>query len=284
MQYYLVRAKEKEMPTVQARLSVQNWAQSATITADSAAADWPASNLRYPQSPMLGWRSTSTALNQIYVDFGTPRLIEMVVLVHLNAVSTQIALATTPAGVDYVSPLTATQPNWWNRRNMVAFLVTPEVTRRYLRVGLTPGSTTDGAAYFHMGGIWAGPLVALPRDIRWDEQMVTMEPVLDLQPQHQGWRQRLKTGDPYTVIRARRLAVTANGAAAGVNAELDQWNVIDYYLWDHDAIAWYSNRGNNSHAWIMGFSGLPGQPPSAAWPIHQTVSEGDLVLEEVMGP
>jgi hypothetical protein len=266
------------MPTVQARLSVENWVSSATITVDTQAANWPVTNLRYPQSPMLGWRSTSTALNQIIVDFGTPRLIEMVVLVHLNAVSTQIALASTPLGTDYVSPMTTTQGNLWNRRNMVAFLITPGVSRRYLRVGLTPGSTTDGAAYFHMGGIWAGPLVALPRDIRWDEEMITMEPTQDLQPAHQGWRQRLRMGDTYTIIRARRLAVTANGAAAGVNAELNQWNLIDYYLWAYDAIAWYSNRGNNSHVWIMR------RISEAAWPIHQTVSEGDLVFEEVMGP
>lgn len=263
------------MPTVQAKLSLINHAMTATITADTAAAGWPASNLRYPQSPRTAWRSTTTATTQIYVDFATPKLVELVVLVMPNFLNVALAVASTIGGSDYLTAVTPTGWNRWSRHRQLAFVVSPGQTYRYLRLGIPADATL---AYFELGGIWAGQFYAMPRDIRWEEEMVTMEPHLDLQPQSEAWRQRLTMGDPYTIMRARRLAVTATGAAFGVNAELEAWNEIDYYMWTFDAFAWYANRGNTAEAWIMR------RISEAMWPIHQTVSEGDLILEEVMGP
>jgi hypothetical protein len=263
---------------VQARLSVVNHAMTATITAGTEAAGWPASNLRYPQAPLLEWHSTSTVSHIVLVDMGSAKLVEMIVLVNLNAAQVQLALSATAGGSEWISPILVTGSNRWSRRFQQSYLVSPGQTYRYLRIGLQPVAPVDGAAYFRMGGIWAGPLMAVPRDIRWEEEMLTVEPLIDLQPSHNAWRQRLTMGDPYTVIRARRVAVSANGAAAGVNAELGTWLDIDHAMWRADAFAWASNRGDPSLAWIMR------RVSEAAWPIHQTVSEGALVMEELMGP
>ena len=268
------------MATAQARLSLVNAAATATITATTEAAGWPASNMQRPQAPFEQWRSTNKTLHEIVVDFGAATPIGLVVLVDVNFQTPGIDILFEDSIMGGGTPAVVATPefNAWNRRYSYAWAPSPVGNRRYLRVQINTSTTTDGAAYFRVGGIWAGPLAGLFRDIRWDEEMLTVEPSIDLQPSHQSWRQRLRMGDPYTVIRARRIAVTANGAAAGVNAELDHWLLIDHYMWGQDAFAWFSNRGKAAEAWIMR------RISEAAWPIHQTVSEGGLVMEEITGP
>jgi hypothetical protein len=256
---------------VQARFSDLNHVATATVTAPEQAG-YPASNIKTPQSPRVVWRAPNTAAVRITVDFGSPKLVEMIVLVRPEFPSLTYVLEATPLSNNWVSPPISVSYNQWSRVFQNGYLVSPGQTYRYLRVEI-PSST-----YQQLGGLWAGPLVAVPRDIRWEEQMITVEPVRDLQPDHQGWRQRLKMGDPYTVIRARRVAVNAAGAAAGANIELAHWIDLDARMWGVDAFAWYSNRGDPALAWIMR------RVSETAWPIHQTVSESDLTLEEVMGP
>jgi hypothetical protein len=269
------------MPIVPVKFSAHNEAgYNTTITATTQAAGYPASNMLSPASPFLEWRSTNLAIQQIQIDFGAPRLVELVVLVNVNFIAPGIMLHFESTPMFQEGPVIAATPgfNYSNRRYSYAWVPSPPGNRRYLRLEINTTSTTDSLAYFRCGGIWAGPLFALPRDIRWEEEMVTVEPMIEIQPAHHGWRQRLKMGEPYTIIRARRLAVTANGAAPGVNAELQTWQHADYLMWYFDAFAWFSNRGKAQDAWIMR------RISEAAWPIHQTVSEGDLVMEELTGP
>jgi hypothetical protein len=262
------------------RISQTNYCVTATVSAaTSAATGYPATFALEPHRPFLPWRSTTSSSDHfLNIDFGTQKLVELVVLVGVNYQSARISLAVDAAFTNspYTSGIVAVNYNLWSSGYRRAFLIAPGVTVRYLQL-MIPANAALGA--FDTGGIWAGPLIGMSRDIRWDEIMERIEPHVDVEPAHRGWRQRMQMGFPKTIVHAKALAVVGPGQNPSDYPELNEWRTFHHYTTGGAPVAWYSNRtATFDDVWIVRRVNDP------AVPLNQRASEFDVELEEVTGP
>jgi hypothetical protein len=262
------------------RVSAANYCSTATVsTYSSQQTGYPATNALEPQRPFLPWRSTTSSSDHyLNVDLGAQKLVELVVLVGVNYQSARITLAVDSAFTNspYSSGIVAVNYNLWSSAYRRAFLIAPGVTVRYLQL-MIPANAALGV--FDTGGIWAGALISMSRDIRWDEMMERVEPHVDVEPSHRGWRQRMQMGPAYSIIHAKALAAVGSGENPSTSIELNEWRTFHHYTTGGAPIAWYSNRTTSfEDVWIMRRINDP------AIPINQRASEFAVELEEVTGP
>jgi hypothetical protein len=267
--------------TTALRISQTNYCATATVSAaTSAAPGYPTTFALEPQRPFLPWRTTASSGDEyLHVDFGAQKLVELVALIGVNYQSARIVLDTDAAfaaPLTYSSGVVPVNYNLWSSGYRRAFLIAPGVTVRYLQL-MIPANAALGA--FDTGGIWAGPLISMSRDIRWDEIMERIEPHVDVEPAHRGWRQRMQMGYPKTIIHAKALAVVGAGETPSSYGELNEWRTFHHYTTGGAPVAWYSNRTTTyDDVWIMRRINDP------AVPINQRAAEFDVELEEVTGP
>jgi hypothetical protein len=268
------------MPTA-LRISASNYCSTATVSVVSTQqAAYPATNALEPQRPFLPWRTTASSSDQyLHLDFGAQKLVELVALVGVNYQSARLVLDTDAAfavPLTYSSGVVPVNYNLWSSGYRRAFLISPGVTVQYLQL-MIPANAALG--YFDTGGIWAGPLIGMSRDIRWDEIMERIEPHVDVEPAHRGWRQRMQMGYPKTIIHAKALAVVGAGENSSSYVELNEWRSFHHYTTGGAPVAWYSNRaGTGDDVWIMRRINDP------AIPLNQRAAEFDVELEELTGP
>jgi hypothetical protein len=274
------------LPGTKLRVSVTNWLSTATVLSrTSEAAGYPATNALQPQRPFLPWRTTSAStLQDVSVDFGSAKKVELVAAVGLNYGSTITFFfsndSTFATGVTGVGPLSVGYNIWSSGYRRATLIGAPGVgiTNRYMVYRITANAAYS---YFDTGGLWAGELLPLDRDIRWGETMERIEPVLDIAPSHRGWRQRVEMGPPYTVIHAAPLAVAhiGGGERGFISNELNQWNVLNHNMSGGRFACWFSNvTSGGDDVWIVRRLNDP------SWTINQVTSEITLDLEEATGP
>ena len=271
-------------PVVQARVSFINHCDATTTiihppVTSAYQAGWPATNAKYPQQPFTPAKGTMLADTYIGFDFGAAKLVEFVLVVNPNCARISLGL-TNASDFSTYAYLVLNQPvvaNPWNRRRTWAHVLTTPQTVRYLYVRADhSGGVTDGAAVYSFGGIWAGPLTSLPRDLRWGERPQIVEPHIDT-PLLGGGTQRVSTGRTHVEMRASRLAITSV-ATPGTNDELGVWLDRDHLMGVLGHFAWYFNRGKTSEGFIFR------KMNDSAWGVAQVVSEDELILHEVVGP
>jgi hypothetical protein len=274
------------LPGTKLRVSANNWLSTATVmppVLTSEAAGYPSTNALQPQRPFLPWRTTSASTYQQFaVDFGSAKKVELVAAVGLNYNSTITFFfsddSSFSTGITTVGPLTMGYNIWSSGFRRATLVGAPGVgiTNRYMLYRITANAAY---AYFDTGGIWAGDLVPLDRDIRWGETRERIEPVLDIAPPHRGWRQRVEMGPPYTVIHAAPLAVAQSGERGVLSNELNQWLTLNHYMTGGRFACWFSNvTPGGDDVWIVRRVNDP------SWTINQVTSEETLDLEEATGP
>lgn len=265
---------------VQSRVSLLNYyaVTAGALTATPAAqTGWPATNVLYPQQPFVPWKTTSTAQNDLTVDFIIPRPFDLFMAVDVNYTTVHLFLDSDPGYPSPYAPgpLTVTR-NPWNRRYTLVYLFPSTHTDRYLRYRIPTQATTDGLTYFRTGGLWAGPCTTLASDLRWDERPQIREPHLDVSLIG-GGTSRSSTGRPYVELHAQRPALTLIDTP-GTGDELGSWLEIDRVLSNAGHFAWYFNRGNTSEGFIFR------KMNESNWNVNQILSEDELILHEVVGP
>jgi hypothetical protein len=265
---------------VQAFVSPVNLTEHSfnTLSVSTQHGIFTAQNVRYPQQPFTPWWSTTLAVNNLIIDFGVLRPVDCVLVVNTNytIVTVHLDVAGEFSPTEFSTTLTAS-PNPWTGRYTASAIIQPAINARYAMLQAS-GATTDGATHFSTGGVWWGSGSAyVPRDIRWEEEVRTLEPVFDT-PLPWGAIHRRRIGHPYTRIMAKRPALIHGSTTPGVGDELSTWLVIDRAAEQYGSLAWFANRGNPAEAWVMRRVNEP------AWPITHVVSEDALVLEELVAP
>jgi len=251
------------------RLSITNHLTGITaVTSDTAAAGFSALTMIDPAHPFRPWRSTTTASDQhVVFDLGSAKEVGMVLIVNMtNVVTLHVQMHATDSwgAPTYASGALTVGTNWQNGRKQLTHVLSTPQTLRWLRIKFVAAS----GSYFECGGVHAGPLVTMPRDIRVSPAFPTLEPHMDTVASHGGGRQRLILDDPIAIIRARRQALEFT--------DLQAWGVIDRAWRVAGYAAFYVNGGSDtSEGWIMRRMSDP------EWTYDDTIVEDNLDMEEV---
>jgi hypothetical protein len=261
------------------RFSHDNLVEAATLTGSTQDATYVAANAASPQRPFLPWRTTATTAQSLVVNFGAAKALTVVGLVRTNYVTVNIQgnAADAWGAPTYDQAITVAR-NPWNTRHQHVHLPVA-FNFQFLRILIAAQTPTDAAAYFLTGGVWAATdLTSAPRNPTYSLQIRRVEPVIEVQPRHRGWRQRASAGYPITTIRARRQA-SITLASAGSADELNTWLNLDRLMHDADYNLVYLDQGDASQGWVMRRVSEPEFTLDGP-----TLTEGDVEYEEVVGP
>lgn len=260
------------------KLSLLNLVAAASVIGSTAAAAFPAANVKSPERPFQPWRSTGLGVQSLVVDFGAAVVLNVVAPIHANVGTVTIQgnatdVWTSPA----YSQTQAIGRNPWNTRYQAAHLPVG-FTYRYLRLLIDSQTPLDGLAYYSLGGLWAGGLESPARAVRYDYDIEPIEPRKDVQPEHGGWRERLTMGYPLSQIMTRRQALLAADTVAGLADQLAAWLDLDRRMFAGDYFLLLLDRDVSRHVWVARRLNTP------RWRIAWPLAESDLEFEEVVGP
>lgn len=250
----------------------------ATICTGSSqqSASFAAQNVKTPQRPFFPWRTGATGDQNVVVDFGSAKVVEALVLVRTNFVTARIQGNPSDSwGAPAFDQLVTIDENPQNGRNQYGSILTG-FNYRFLRILIPSQTPIDGVGYYLLGGIWAGTQVRPPSNFLYQVNYDTIEPLVDLQPDHKGWRQRLTLGEPVAKLTAKRKARTGFPQPF-VNDHLRRWTALDRQMREADFFAFLLDNGDPSQSYVMR------RISEMAWSHNrQRLSEGDLILEEAI--
>lgn len=199
---------------------------SADVTPSSEDAAYLGDNARSPQRPFMPWRTAALGDQSIVFDWGAARKIDLVLLVNANFTSARIQgnasnVWTSPSFNQLIT--IARNPQMWRYQHGV---IVTGLNYRFTRVFIPSQTPVDGAAYYSLGGVWAGTISTLPRPFRWEASYQTLQPRDDLQPPHGGARQRISLGEPVARVIARAYS-TINENRPMRSDQLADWMNIE---------------------------------------------------------
>lgn len=261
------------------RLGLSNRGAGASVTPSSEHADWPAVNVRQPERPLLVWRTTDVTEQTLVVDFGGTTSVSLVALLWANVVTATLQWNPTDSwgAPAFDSGALALGVNPWNGRWCLAYAPPAPRTERFLRLVLPAQTPVDGAAYFALGGLWAGEGVAPPRGIRWGDARGIVQPRRVIEGEAGGLRQTLRLGPQHALWEGERLALV-DAAEPGVGDELAAWLAIDRAIHDAGdrALVWMQDA-SAAHVAVMHVT-------LEDWTIEDPASRGRIALVESVGP
>lgn len=233
-------------------VSVQNYvAASATvITGSSAAANSPVSNIAKPGRPFLPWRTTVGGDQSAVIDFGSALAITGIWLVRTNFATVRIQGNPTDSwGAPAFDQTFTIERSPFNWRYQFGVKLSG-FTYRFLRVFIPTQTPTDGTTAYLLGGVWAGPVEALPQNFRFDVNLATVQPLADVAPQSQAWRQRLVLGEPFCRLAALRSSRITKMMPA-FSDDLERWQDLARRIRDNDMFAILLGDADRSQAYVV---------------------------------
>lgn len=232
------------------QFSFQNFVSDATITASSEAASYPATNIAFPERPFMPWRSGATGAQSVVIDFGSAQTLGVVVLARTNFVTATLAgnASDSWGSPSFSQAITITRNPLTGRYQYAALLT--GFTFQFMRISIASQTPTDGAAYYLLGGVWAGAATAPPKNFLYQVEYRTIEPRVDLQPDHGGWRQRVHLGEPVARMSATRVARTTFPTPF-VDDHLRLWTDLDRQMREADKFALFLNNLDSSQGYVV---------------------------------
>ncbi len=233
-------------------ISIQNRTASltTTITGSSEAANSPATNLSKPGRPFMPWRTGAGGDQSAVINFGSAILIQAVWLVRTNFTTVRIQGNPTDSwGAPAFNQEFTIAQSPWNFRYQLGVRLTG-FTYQFMRVFIPSQTPTDGSSAYLLGGVWAGPIEGLPQNVRFDVNLATVQPSLDVAPQHQGWRQRLVLGEPLCRLAAMRTSRITH-MMPGYQDDLTLWQSIARRIRENDMLAIILGSADSSQAFVM---------------------------------
>jgi hypothetical protein len=256
---------------------------AASITASSQATGYEASHLAEPEFFYEAWRSTATTLQTIVVDHGAAKTMHRVVLFDTNF--TLFTLEQHTSNV-WTSPTFTSGPqaigrDFYHRQYRRWYERGPNtpLTLRWTRIVIPAGqTTTDGAAYYRLGGLYFGAITGVPVAPRSGYAGGPDDPRLTLDADS-GWVTQIEIGDPVVHQTWTRFA-SKNPLAPGLNDEWGEWLDIDRAIADagglfcHFVDLWgpgavWMMRQENPNKWQDKESGFAAED---GWDLYECVA------------
>lgn len=250
---------------------------SATVVGSSQQSlSFAAANVKAPQRPFLPWRTSGVGDQDVVVDFGSAKTVDVILLARTNFTTARIqGNASDSWGAPAFNQLVTITQNPMNLRYQYGAVLTA-FSYRYLRILIPSQTPTDGASYYLLGGLWAGGQTRPPDTFLYQIKYDTGEPQIDLQPEHKGWRQRLILGEPYAKMTVRRKA-RVNFTQPFIDDQLRRWVLVDGQMRQADFFGFWPDRGDTSQAYVMR------RITELGWDHNrQNLAEADLTLEEAI--
>jgi len=266
------------------RASMANLITAATVlsvTSEDAGGVYLKANLAEPDRPFLPWRATGASAQRIVIDFGAATALDAIALIRANFLSATVqGNASNSWGSPSYSQAVTVARNPYNRRYQHLHApTTGAFAYRYLSI-LIPtqspvpeGLSPTAAAYFLLGGLWAGALTAAPRNTQFP-RITTVEPHYDIQPPHKAWLERLEAGEPVILAAFPFDAVTGD-PSPGLADEVRTWGEWQRKVRDAGAVLFQAEDADPSQCWIAQ------QTSDPAWPLGLGLTQSDLTLMEV---
>ena len=267
------------------RLSFTNLA-AAAAACSAAASDqvsgFCASEAQAPQRPFRTWRTpTTTTTAEWLVDFGSSQTLDVVALINANFTSATIQGASSSglfAAPGYNEAVAlARNPLTWRFQHVH---LTTNFGYRWLRIKVDACSvacTGATSTYNALGGVWAGVLTSAPSHLQWDATFRTILPHQDVGPQHGGWVQRLKQGEPRAQIAGTLSAnVTPSTPLSGDDA--DTWSDLIRQAISADAVLVYTALGDPAQGYVARWR------DDVDWRLEGTRATLPATFDEVVGP
>jgi hypothetical protein len=235
-----------------------------------------ASNVKTPQRPFFPWRTGALGDQNVVVDFGVAKAVETFLIARTNFTSARIQGNPSDSwGAPAFDQAITIDRNPVNGRYQYGATLTA-FNYRFLRVLIPSQTPVDGVGYYLLGGLFAGTEVRPPMNYLYQVNYDTIEPLIDLQPDHKGWRQRLTLGEPVAKMTVKRKART-NFQQPFVGDHLRRWADLDRQMREADFFAFLTDSGDTSQSYMMR------RISEMSWSHNrQRLSEGDLVLEEAI--
>ena len=269
------------------RMSFTNLADAtgATAYATGQACGYCSTQAQQPQRPFLPWRSLTTTTTQEWLlDMGSSQTLDVVALVHAGFTSATIEGASSSglfAAAPYSEAVTvARNPVQWRFQHAH---VATGFGYRWLRVTLdaTTATCADGATlgstYWSLGGVWAGVLTSAPTHLQSAAFMRGVLPQALVGPNHRGWEQRLKLGEPRAQVDGV-LSAGVTPATPALGDELDTWSDLIRQCWSADYFYAYMNLGDPSQGYVVRWRDDP------TYAFEGTRATIQVLLDEVVGP
>ena len=251
----------------------------ASYTATSENANYPATNLGSPNRPGLPWKSTGATQQRIVIDFGAPRPVGVVGLFRSNFTDCEIQGSAAGVWSNPWRKVVTIGRNPVTSRYQAGELLT-NFTFRYLSLLIPEQTPLDGQGVFSLGGIWAGQLTPWPKNPLFAMTIRKIVPRRDIQPEHQGWRQRLVLGMPIAQLAMQRAARVGFPQPITAADDLVTWfDTIDRQVDAAGFVLVHLNTPDASQAYIV-------RPvEQSEWPIaRKRYAMSPYTLEEVVGP
>lgn len=256
-------------------------AGASAITPSSETTSYQASNVATPAKPMLPWRTAALGAQTLVIDFGSATALDVVALIRTNFASATVQGHASDAWTSpsYSKDITVAR-NLGNFRyqhvHRTALSAVP-FNFRYLRLLIPSQTPLDGAAYYLLGGLWAGRWATVPRDINWPYSVTRIEPGVLVEPDHKGWEQWLSLGEPRVEITVGRRAVRPPGGVPGLGDELAAWLELERLTLEAGASLLQIEPGDPSQCWVVGRNASP------SWSHDMQISESQtLTWRELM--
>lgn len=260
-------------------ISIANYVASATITGSSATGDNPVTAISKPGRPFLPWRTAAGGDQSAVINFGTAKQVQGIWLIRTNFTSVRIQGNSSDSwGAPPFDQAFTIGLNQWNWRYQLAARLTG-FAYQYMRIFIPTQTPTEGSAYL-LGGVWAGAVEHLPENFRFDVNLATIQPGLDVQPTHQGWRQRLILGEPLCRLSCMRTSKVSR-LMPGVQDDLVTWQDIARRIRDNDMFAMVLGSADTTNGYVF-------RPVNTAywqWTRRRLLrAESPWELEELIGP
>ena len=259
-------------------LSLLNYVATAAITTTDPNGSATADYIRSPGRPFLPWRTGALGAQNIVINFGSTKSVKLLLLVRTNFTTANIQGHPSDSwGAPAFDQAITISRNPWNYRYQWGMRVVG-FSYQYMRISIPSQSTTDGSTGYLLGGVWAGDELRIPRQFRFDYDAETVEPLVDMIPPHQGWRQRLIMGEPMARFTFSRIA-TIDQFTPGYADQLLAWKDIDRQIRENDICALLLTTQDPAQAFVVRPTG------DNKWRRNKyTMAEHQITYEEVLGP
>lgn len=227
------------------RFSFTNLVATATITPSSEDLAWPADNIQTPERPTLTARTEATGDQSWVIDHGAAASIAVWSLVNVNVATFRIqANATDSWGApSYDSGVLTTVQQPTGRYGYTLVPVSAQ-NFRYNRLVIPSQTPLDSAAYYEVGGLWAGALTSPPKGIDFGERLIPRHPRRVAEQSEGAWRQVSKAGDAYMEgTLARSVLATTTASPILSTQQARQWMAIElsWFEADHALVFLYAD-------------------------------------------
>jgi hypothetical protein len=208
-------------------VSTLNRIRAATLTASSSASGFSVDQLKEPEHVGITWRSIGTGDAWVVINLGSAIPLPIIGAMRCNFRNFTIAQHTSDTwGAPAFGPVALTTELDFEGIAYRRWYESASLTRQFTRIFIPSQVPVDGANYFEIAGLWAGPFTNLPIGNQPGYESEIVDPRDVRQADLGGWTKVIRTGETHVIHRWRRQA-GKTPTAPGVSDEYRAWADLD---------------------------------------------------------